>query len=89
MPQYIPVTCNGCGKRLLIEHAISCPKVVLDLARNNGAEKELGDIGAWDLFPSAITYKPKINSRKVQGGGTEAGARQEGGTAKGGADIEL
>ena len=25
MPKYIPATCNGCGKKFSIEHALSCP----------------------------------------------------------------
>ena len=39
------------------------------------------------LFPSAITYEPKINSRTVQGERTRAGARQEGGEADGGTET--
>ena len=39
------------------------------------------------LVPGAITYEPKINSRAVQGERTRAGARQDGGTAEGGAVI--
>ena len=47
----------------------------------------MGALGARALVPSAITYKPKINSRTVQGESTGAGARQESGTADGGADT--
>ena len=42
--------------------------------------------GSRALVPSAITYKPKINSRTVQGERTRAGERQEGGEADGGTD---
>ena len=83
MPQDIPATCDGCGKNLSIEHALSCPKGGLALARNNEAAKEWGALGAWALVPSAITYEPKINSRTVQGERTGAGAQQEGGEADG------
>ena len=55
--------------------------------RNYDAAKEWGALGARSLVPSAITYKPKINSRAVQGERTGAGAQQEGGTSKGGKDI--
>ena len=39
------------------------------------------------FVPSAITYKPKINSRTVQGERTGAGAWQVGGEANGGTDT--
>ena len=53
------------------------PKGGLVLARHDDAANEWGALGAWALVPSAITYKPKINSRTVQGERTGAGARQE------------
>ena len=87
MPQDIPATCDGCGKRFLIENALSRPRGGLVLARYNDAAKELGALGAWALIPSRITYGPKINSRTVQGERTGAGAWQEGGTADGGTDT--
>ena len=57
------------------------------MARHVDATKEWGSLGAQTLIPSAITYKPKINSRTVQGEITEAGARQEGGEADGGTET--
>ena len=39
MQQDIPVTCDGCGKRLLVEHTLSRPKGDLVLARHNDAAK--------------------------------------------------
>ena len=86
MPQDIPAICDGCGKKLSIYHALSCPKGGLVLARHDNAAKEWGALGARALVPSAITYKPKINSRTVQGGRTGSGARHEGGEADGGTD---
>ena len=87
MPQDIPATCDGCGKKFSIEHALSCPKGGLVLARHNEAAKEWGALGAWALVPSAITYKPKINSSTVQGERTGAGAQQEGGEDDSGTDT--
>ena len=87
MPQYIPVTCDGCGEKFLIEHALSCPKGGLVLSRHDNAAKELGALGARALIPSAITYEQKINSRTVQGERTGDGAWQEGGEANGGTDT--
>ena len=86
MPQDIPANCDGCGKRFLIEHSLSCPKGGLVLAHHDDTAKEWGALGAWDFFPSAITYKPKINSKTVQGERTWAGAQKEGGVTDSGTD---
>ena len=67
IPQYTPATCDGCGKRFLIEHAISCPKGGLVLVRHDDAATEWVALGDRALIPSAISYEPKINSRTVQG----------------------
>ena len=69
MPQDIPTTCNGCGKKFSIERALSFPRGGIFLVGHDDAAKEWGAIGDRSLVPSAITYKPKINSRTVQGGG--------------------
>ena len=87
MPQDTPETCDGCGKRFLIEHALSCPKGGLVLTRHNDAAKEWGTLEAPALVPSTITYNPKINSRTVQGKRTGDGARLEGGEADGSTDT--
>ena len=39
MPQDMPGTCDGCGKRLSIEHALSCPKGGLVMVRQTEAAK--------------------------------------------------
>ena len=67
MPQDIPATCDGCGKKFLIEHALSCPNGGLVLEWNDDAAKEWGALGSQALVPSAITYEPKTNSRTVKG----------------------
>ena len=51
--------------------------------RQDDAAMEWGALGSHSLVPSAITYKPKINSKTVQGQRTGAGARHEGGEADG------
>ena len=40
MPQDIPATCNGCGKRFPIDNDISCPKGGLILTQHDAAVKE-------------------------------------------------
>ena len=55
MPQDIPAAFDGCSKKFLIEHAISCPKGGLVLARHDDdAAKEWGALGDRALVPSAI-----------------------------------
>ena len=39
IPQYIPATCDGCGKKFLIENALSFPKGGLVIARHNDTKK--------------------------------------------------
>ena len=87
MPQDIPATCIGCNENFSIEHALSCPKGGLFLARHDDVAKGWGALGSRALVPSAITYKPKINNRTVQGGRIGAGARKEGGEVEGGTDT--
>ena len=87
MPKDIPATCDGCGKKFSIEHALSCQKGGLVLSRHDEAAKAWGALGSWALVPSDITYKPKINSSTVQGKRTGARARQENKTADGGVDT--
>ena len=60
------------------------PKGGLILARHDNVTKDWGALVAQALFPSAITYKPKISSRTVQGDRTGSGARQDGGESDGG-----
>ena len=87
MPQDIPTTCDSCGKKFSIEHALSCPKGGLVLSRHDDAAKEWGALGSRALVPIAITYKPKINNRTVQVERTGAGARQDGEEADDGTDT--
>ena len=87
MPPGISATCNVCGKRFLINHALSFPKGGLVLVWHDNAAKEWVALGSRALVPSAITYEPKINSRILAGERTRNGARQEGGIDKDGAKI--
>ena len=57
------------------------------MCSTNTPQRSGGTLGSRALVPSAITYKPKINSITVQGGRTRAGAWQEGGEADGGTDT--
>ena len=87
MPEEIPATCDGCSKIFSNKQSISYPMSSFVLERHNDAAKEWVLLGDQALVPGAITYKPKSNSRTVHWERTGAGARQESGTASGGADI--
>ena len=87
MPQDNPVSCDSCGKKFSVEHAISCPNGDLVMEQHDDAAKEWGDLGFRALIPSALIYEPKSNSRTVQGEMNGAGVRQEGGTSNSGMDI--
>ena len=67
MPQDVPATSDGCGKKLLIYNALSCPKGGLVLERHENAAKEWGTLGSRTLTPSPISCEPQINSSNVQG----------------------
>ena len=87
MPHDTPLTCDDCGKKFLIEHALSCPEGSLVIARYDAAAKEWGPLRAQALVPRAINSEPKINSRTVYGERTGAGSRQKGGETDGGTDT--
>ena len=53
----------------MINHALSCPKGGLVLARHDYDVNQWLDLGAWDLKPSAIYYKPKTKIRYYRGKG--------------------
>ena len=64
-------------------HASSCPKGGLVIAQHNYDAKEWGALSAKALNPSCIFYKPKTNSKTVQGERNMAGAQVEMGDQEG------
>ena len=55
MPQDIPATSDGCGKKFSIQHDLSCLKGGLVLARQVDATKEWDTLRDRDLIPSSIS----------------------------------
>ena len=55
MTQDILATCDGCCKKLLIKHALSCQKGGLVLEQHEYSAKDLGALGSQALTPSAIS----------------------------------
>ena len=60
MPQDIPVTCDGCGKKFSIEHALSCPKGGLILARHDDTAKEWVALGSRSSPPALPYYCSQV-----------------------------
>ena len=58
IPLNLTKTCDGCGKKFTMNHTLLCPKGELVLVWCDEAAKEWGDIKAWDLTISEISYKP-------------------------------
>ena len=56
MPQEIPATCDGCGKKFSIDNSLSYPKRGLVLERHDNTVEEWGTLGARTLTLSAISY---------------------------------
>ena len=73
VPLNLSNDCDGCGNKLLVPHSISCPKGGLVMEMHNDANKLWGALLARALNPSYISYKPKINSRTIQGERNGAG----------------
>ena len=87
MDQYIPTTCDGCGKKLLIEHALLCPKGGLVIEWHDNAENYWSTLGCRSLTTSDIYYGPKINISTVHRESTGAGVLREGKTADGSMNV--
>ena len=75
VPFKLPTDCDGCEKKFLLPHAISCPKGVLVLEQYTDAAKEWGALSSRAINPLCIYYEPKINSRTVQGERNGSGVR--------------
>ena len=67
VPLNLPTNCDGCGKKFLMPHNLSCPKGGLNMAWNNDTCKKLVALLDWAINPSALSYELKIKSRAVQG----------------------
>ena len=65
MPWDISATCDCSIKKFFIDHVLLFPNGGLVLARNGDDVKEWGTLGSGYQTPSAISYKPQINSTTV------------------------
>ena len=70
----LPMEYDGCGRKFLVQHSLSCPKEGIFLALYNNMAKEWGALLAWALNQLCISYNPKIIIRIVQGEKNRDGA---------------
>eukprot|EP00956_Cyclotella_meneghiniana_P033352 scaffold95206_cov68-Cyclotella_meneghiniana.AAC.1 len=83
-PLGMPEFCDGCGKRLTVEHALACKCGGLVHIRHDDVAQEFGYLCGLATKPSRVTYEPLINHSR--GGVTatnQAAANTNPGTATG------
>ena len=61
MPLDLRKTCDGCGEKLTVDHALQCNRGGLVTVFHNALAAEWGTLCTSDLTPSAVAYKPLIN----------------------------
>ena len=83
MPLNLPTDCDGCGKKFLVPHDLSCPKGGLVLAWHNDTSEEWGALSDQAMNPLCISYKPEIKIRTVKAERNRAGARVHTGIQEG------
>ena len=64
-PPNLPLTCDGCGEKSSISHAMTCKKGGLVILRHNEIKDSLGDLCSEALQPSAVRDEPLINPARV------------------------
>ena len=87
MPLNLPTDCDGCDKKFLVPHDLSCPKGGLVLSRHSDYAKEWGALLAQALNPLCIFYETKFNNRTVQGERNGSGLRVVTGGQEGGVKL--
>eukprot|EP00957_Ditylum_brightwellii_P062049 4708624-Ditylum_brightwellii.AAC.1 len=64
-PLNVQTHCNGYGKPLTVDHALSCAHGRLVLMRHNDTCGEFGDLSQTALMPSWVSYKPLIHTSRA------------------------
>jgi hypothetical protein len=67
-PLHVPECCDGCGKPMSVEHAMSCKVGGLVHIRHDDVAQEFGYLCGLAYKPSRVSYKPLISRlrRRVQ-----------------------
>eukprot|EP00956_Cyclotella_meneghiniana_P042116 scaffold248361_cov42-Cyclotella_meneghiniana.AAC.1 len=68
-PLGMPETCDGCGKQMTVEHALSCKVGGLVHIRHDDVAQEWGYLCGLGFKPSRVSYEPLINTSR--GGATD------------------
>jgi hypothetical protein len=76
-PHALPESCDGCGQRFSVGHALSCKKGGLVLLRHNDLVAEWHELSAQALTPSAVSDEPLIHSGQGGNGIRAAGTDPE------------
>ena len=72
-PRHLPATCDGCGDRFTVGHAMTCRRGGLVRMRHGTMSDEWHRLCASALIPSAVTNEPVIQpGRCAQGSGPNA-----------------
>ena len=58
--QRIPETCDGCGARMDLQHALGCMKGGLVTRRHNEVRDEIADLAQMAYGPSAVRIEPTV-----------------------------
>jgi len=60
-PGDLPKSCDGCGQKFSIRHALECKKGGLVICRHNEVRDELSDLAVKAFIPSAVRDEPRIH----------------------------
>jgi hypothetical protein len=72
-PEGLPGTCDGCGSRFTVDHALTCSRGGLITLRHNDVAKEWGHLCSVAYTPAAISDEPRIHTGR-DGGNVAAAA---------------
>ena len=80
LPIDLRKTCDSCGDKLMVDHALQCNRGVLLTVQHNDLAADWGTLCTAALVPSAVSHEPLINyggRRMVTGGSTSEADDQE------------
>jgi hypothetical protein len=70
--QRLPETCDGCGARMDLQHALGCMKGGLVTRRHNEVRDEIADLAQMAYGPSAVRIEPTVRESTTSAEGLRA-----------------
>jgi hypothetical protein len=70
--QRMPESCDGCGARMDIQHALGCMKGGLVTRRHNEVRDEIADLAQMAYGPSAVRIEPTVREATTSSEGLRA-----------------